>query len=393
MTKTRRSNSIGSKSSNSSRRRVVRIVKRKNKVKGYRAKPLEASRGILSKSFAASAYATGQRNREPIINAGPKMTRITHRELVATLSGTVSATVPTVTSLVLNPGLSATFPWLSTQAVGWEQYTFTKLCFEYVTRCGSTTTGSVILAPDYDVLDPPPATEQVAMSYRDSTEDVPWQDQVCQLDPSAMHPIGPRKWIRSTGIASSDLKTYDVGTLHACTLGQADTNPIGKLYVCYDVTFYVPQTTPTGASLNRSLAMFNLSSNQAFTDVTEATIVYDQTIVNDMGIVNNSGVFTLPAGSWLVTAETSASDDSNANTAYTLKVEINKDNAALTIPAISFNGCTAVGTGAQPNLSNVCSGYIVSNGTTTARVRMTWDSTAGNITATANRCRVLFRLY
>lgn len=195
----------------------------------------------------AAAYAKGLSSGEPMFM---KMSRagvvIRHRELVASITG--SATFTVAASLALNPGMAATFPWLSTQAVGWEQYRFKKLKFCYYTRTATSTPGSMLLVPDYDAADAAPASEQIASSYRDVEEEVPWIDEFsCDLDPRAMHPDGNRKFVRTGPLAANlDIKLSDVGNMFACTTDGSAIN-WGKLWVDYEVEFFVPQLPPTGA--------------------------------------------------------------------------------------------------------------------------------------------------
>ncbi len=336
--------------------------------------------------YAPAALATGQQVREPKLTANGRSTRIRHRELVSTVNGSVAFAA---TRYAVNPGLSATFPWLATQAVGWEQYRFHKLQFELFTRAPTTATGSVILAPDYDGLDATPSSEAVVTTYRDATEDAPWKNQCCRLDREAMHPMGPRKYVRSALVANSDLKTYDVGSFFVCTLGQANTDGVGKLWVEYDVEFFVPQTASGSASTNNSLAGFNLSANQALTSATVATLAFDETIVNDLGIVNSSGVLTLPSGNWEIRAEVSCSG--GTSTAASLLVAIEKDGAALAIPCESNFAVNTSGT----TLYNPCvaaTAYVTSSGSSTVRVRVTYTSVAGTLVAAGDRCRLYARI-
>jgi hypothetical protein len=194
----------------------------------------------------ASAYSTGQSSQPPRISATRDSARIVHRELVESVVGTSAYAV--ASQFPLNPGMASTFPWLSSQAQAWEQYRFNKLKFCYYTRTGSTTPGSVQLIPDYDAADLAPASEQIASSYEDVSEDVPWKDIECELRPSAMHPMGPKKFIRTGALAANlDIKTYDVGTLFVGTTDGTAVN-WGKLWVEYDVTFYSPQLNPSGSA-------------------------------------------------------------------------------------------------------------------------------------------------
>lgn len=336
----------------------------------------------VATSFAAAAYSTGQRVREPKISASARSTRIVHRELLTTIIGSVA--FANFGSYQVNPGIAATFPWLSTQASGWEQYRFHRLCFEYITRSATTAVGSVILAPDYDALDSAPSSELIATSYRDATEDVPWKDQSCVWDPLAMHPIGPKKYIRSGLVANADLKTYDVGTQHVCTTGQSGTDAIGKLWVCYDVEFFVPQTQSPSGPLNTSFAMWSLQNSQSLSTGVAATIDYDTQLINNMGIVESSGVFTLPLGNWVIRAEVSVS---GATAASTFLIEIQKNGASFAVPVQSELMTSSGITFAEL----VASAYTTSTGTDTVRVRVTYTSATGTLVATANMNRVSFQ--
>jgi hypothetical protein len=139
--------------------------------------------------------------------------------------------------------MSGTFPWLSVQAAGWEMYKFHKLKFCYYTRTGTATAGSVLLVPDYDASDPAPTTEMQASSYRDVIEEVPWIEEFsCALDAQAMMEPGNRKYVRTGPLgANLDIKTYDGGNLFVCTTDGSAVS-WGKLWVEYEVEFFVPQT-------------------------------------------------------------------------------------------------------------------------------------------------------
>lgn len=346
--------------------------------------PKARSGATQSASSAAAAYSTPLRVKEPrILSTNSKKgtnrsTRIVHRELITDIDGSVSFGVGT--ALSLNPGISTTFPWLSTQASGWEQYRFHRLDFEYITRSPTTATGSVYLAPDYDTLDSEPGTEQQIATYRDTTEDAPWKDQCCQLDPSAMFPIGPRKYIRSGLVGTSDLKTYDAGRMYVATTGQAGTDGIGKLWVSYDVEFFVPQTVSSGEAASRTMSMFNLSSTQALTSGVEATVAFDETIVNSLGIVNTTGSFVLPHGAWEILAEVQCATTTISDS----RLEIKKNGSALSPPMLTAP------TGASPiePLLHVL-GFVTSNGTDAVTIRITLVGTG--VSVAGDQCRVAFR--
>lgn len=194
----------------------------------------------------AAAYATGQKTSEPKITASRGHSRIIHRELVASIAGTTAFTI--AQTLALNPGIAATFPWLATQAVGWEQYRFNRLDFEYFTRTGSNVPGSIMLVPDYDAGDSAPLTEQIASAFEDVVEDAPWKDLCCKLRPRAMHSMGPKKFVRTGPLpAGQDIKTTDVGNLFLATTDGTAVS-WGKLWVEYDIEFFTPQLPPAGGA-------------------------------------------------------------------------------------------------------------------------------------------------
>jgi len=246
--------------------------------------------GGMAPQAAAAAYAKGQRSAEPRIRGSFRSTRISHRELVTSVSGTSAFTV--ANTFALNPGLATSFPWLSTQALGWEQYKFHRLRFCYYSRCSTATPGSMMLVPDYDAADASPATEIVASAYRDVVEEVPWVTEFCcDLDPKAMIEPGDRKYVRTTGLAANlDVKTYDSGQLFVCTTDGSATN-WGKLWVEYDVEFFVPQLPPSGSSNSPSA----------------------QTIQGAGGSISSSAIFgAVPT--YLGPAWTTASQNSNVVT-------------------------------------------------------------------------------
>lgn len=199
---------------------------------------------VKQQTSVGAAYATGQAGRAPRITRGQDFTRVQHRELVTNLTGTTAFTV--ASSLAINPGLSATFPWLSIMANAFEEYRFNSLKVEYFTRTGTNIPGSVILAPDYDAADVAPQSEQIASSYADSCEDAPWKDIVCTLPASRLNRADQNRFVRSGALgANQDIKLYDAATVHLCTVDGTAVN-WGKVWLSYDVTFRIPQLNPAG---------------------------------------------------------------------------------------------------------------------------------------------------
>lgn len=226
---------------------------------------------------AAAAYASGQKTRAPRIVANRDQSVIEHRELVTSVSGTVAFTV--AQALAINPGMAATFPWLSSQAVGWEKYKFEYLRFCYYTRTGSGVAGSVLLAPDYDAADAPPGSEAIASAYSDVAEDAPWKNIVCELNKKRLKEL----YIRTGPLAANlDVKTYDSGQLFLCVLDAAAPAAWGKLWVEYKVTLMSPQLPPQGGALLDSFMTQTLSGDVAGDDLFDGGV---PTAGSDLGLV------------------------------------------------------------------------------------------------------------
>jgi len=254
-----------------------------------RARPGE---GI--QASAAAAYATGQSQTAPLINATRDSCRIVHRELVASVTGSAAYAVPF--DFALNPGLPASFPWLATQAQSWETYRFNRLRYCYYTRTGSSTPGSCMLVPDYDAEDAIPLSEQIASSYEDVAEDAPWKDIDCDLRVAAMFSMGPKKFIRTGAVpAGTDIKTYDAGQMFVCTTDGTAVN-WGKLWVEYDVTLYTPQINPAGSGVLSAQHVTGIPTTAAFLSSTPVNSAGSSNIVTVSG---NTATFN-QAGKFLV---------------------------------------------------------------------------------------------
>lgn len=183
----------------------------------------------------------------PPIFAGKTGTRLRHREFIADISG---STTFNLSSYFLNPGLDATFPWLSNIAYNFEQYRFHGLIFEFrttsATAVSSTNTalGTVIMATDYDDLDAVFSNKQQMEAYEFSVSTVPCANAIHPIECSPRETPLPKLWVR-TGSYSSystvDPRLYDMGRFQVATTGMQAAATIGELWVSYDVEFFKPK--------------------------------------------------------------------------------------------------------------------------------------------------------
>lgn len=227
-------------------------------------------------------------------------------EYIGQLSGSVSFS--TFETIVLNPGLAAWFPWLSTQASDWQQYRFHKLSVHFITQTSTSTGGSVTIAPSYNQTQSAPNTILEALNVADAVNDVSWTNLVCVLEPSLMFPVGPRKLIRSGNVAG-DLSVYDAARIFVCTDGQPGTAIIGKLALSYDIELFGPQATslvdqptPNNMSVYLPNAVVTIP-NDVLTPLAWPLLLYNPLGVSQSGDLT---VFTPPKGCYRVWCSISA---------------------------------------------------------------------------------------
>jgi hypothetical protein len=171
---------------------------------------------------------------------------ITRREYLFDVAG---STTYSVASLADNPGLPASYPWLSSIASSYEQHETVSKTFCFETEAPTSATGVVVLSYDYDVLDAAPVDKTAALLVKDSVRTAPWQSSRLTLKGQDLKRRG-KLYVRSGTVANSDQKTYDLGRLSVSTVGQATTAIIGELWVEYVYRLHIAQQgSPPGVQV------------------------------------------------------------------------------------------------------------------------------------------------
>lgn len=311
-----------------------------------------------------------------------KSWRFKNSELIATVSGSVSFAA---NAYDVNPGIAATFPWLSVEAVQWEQYRFHRLRFRYVTRSSTATAGSVILSPDYASKDLAPTTETQAVNTADAVEDSVWKEIHCELDPNSMFPTGPRKFIRSAAIGG-DINLYDALRFYLCTVAESDTSAIGKLFVDYDVELFIPQNSPADSSGPSTMSMYLRASSQSFTNNTPAAIQWDAATYDPLRVgAPVSGVVTPPKGVYQVSWQASFLD--NTNESFQVNTYLYKNGSAVTGASTQSLAINSTGSGVNHSGQFI----VTANGTDTFSVYANCQGSAGTLTCVANTGAFLWK--
>jgi len=237
---------------------------------------------------------------------------ISNKELLGNVTGTASSSVPTFTRYSINPGLASVFTWASEAAKGFQYYQVLGLEILYVTRTNTAKVGSIMMAAMVDNSQGTPETEVDLMTLPNSREGSSWNNMKLVVSPAAIHSSAPRKLIR-TGLPSGDINLFDACSVVVATLGQGDTDQIGKLYVNYVIRLDSPvikSVTP----ISYTVASFYMSGSVGFTSGAETLVPYDTSTYNQMGITNASGLLTLSRGVYLAAVTVTWQNSSDVTT-------------------------------------------------------------------------------
>jgi len=228
--------------------------------------------------------------------AGDGGIRINHREFIGDVSSPGSAF--NLVQYSINPGLAASFPFLSTLTSAFEQYDIEGMVYEFKstsgTAVGSTNTalGVVIMATNYDVLDPPFASKVEMEAYQFATSTVPSASVLhaieCARDKSAM----PISYVRTnTAPSNSDLRMYDHGLFQIATQGQQAACVIGELWVTYSVKLMKPKLS---SPIVDRIACVDVTSN-TFTSGAKPTTLASYYAGSTFVVgYNGAGTLTVP---------------------------------------------------------------------------------------------------
>lgn len=188
----------------------------------------------------------------PVPTFGSSCIRIKNREYIGDVITSSTAGAFKIETFPLNPGLNATFPWLSKIASNFEQYMFLGVIFEYVSNSGDAITGTntalgkLIMATDYNAGNAPFNTEQQMLITEFSNFGKPAVNLLHAIECSSDQRPQLLNYVRSAAVpAGQDVKTYDLGNTSFASIGQQGTNVnVGALWVSYDVFLCKPILDP-----------------------------------------------------------------------------------------------------------------------------------------------------
>lgn len=250
--------------------------------------------------------------------------RVKHRELfLGTVNGSIAWTLQS--KVQLNPGLPSVFPWLSSLADLYDQYRVHALSFEYIPSTSTATNGDIIMSIDYDVTDPAPTSELNTSQMEGTIQDACWKRIVLNADVKAMQPES-RKYVRRFNVAG-DQRIYDLGRFYLSTINMAAATAVGKIWINYDVEFFVPD--PGTETISPLITNEYYLANQVCVNGVATTLAFTINVfLNDPLNIGSAvaGLFTPPSGVYRVTYTGYALDSISED--FTAQIYLYKNGAA-----------------------------------------------------------------
>jgi hypothetical protein len=281
-------------------------------------------------------------------NSGSKI--VTKDEYIGEVAGTSAFTT---TQYAVNPGQTATFPWLAKEALQWEKYEFVSLEFylkpEVTQYNANAAQGKVILSFDSDASDPPPLNKQEAEDVMPMADGMPYQTVTLNIPKFILHSHLDAFYVRPGNLpGSSDIKTYDLGNLFVSTTGQVQAVPMMmELRVKYTCKLMIPILENIAAApQNNQVSLFQSAAPQASGITTVAATMLLATVsYNGINAVNTTGSIVLPAGNYLLDASNTAKNATQADQLVsTLDLQYNGVSLFVTTPiADSYTSTYASG--------------------------------------------------
>lgn len=220
---------------------------------GKRLSKLVGSGDYTTNEVSVNSLINSNRSTLPSASFGSDGTevRVRRREFLSDVLTSATAGAFKNYSYSINPGLSATFPFLSQLAANYEEYCFDGLVFEFITSASpyisTSALGTVVASMEYNASSPL-FTSKFTMENSAAAVST-------RLDKSLMYGIECARgqnaqncyYVR-TGTSTVPLNSTDMGNFQlaiAPGAGVPVSSVIGELWVTYDVALKRPVLNPS----------------------------------------------------------------------------------------------------------------------------------------------------
>jgi hypothetical protein len=250
----------------------------------------------MGKIFGSGAYKMSNNkwdtsSQVPVMHSDNESVTIRHREYIGDFTGTSAFTESF--NLDINPGLAATFPYLSAIAGQFQEYRFKGLVFEYKTQSGmltgsNTALGDVMMVAQYRADAPLPTNKQQVLNEMWSVSVVPSQSGFLPIECAPKENPLRIQYVRSNVLsANQDQKLYDLANFSAYTVG-TPTNFLGELWCTYEVELFKPvMSVGAPGPFSGAAAHFSFT-----TPTTAAGFANPVTLYDDIGLTFTGNIVT-----------------------------------------------------------------------------------------------------
>jgi hypothetical protein len=267
-------------------KKPMQMPKRNKPSRGF--KSLKQESGFSENLRMEAPVAFGSMTKVSKPNLGRARTIVKHSEYIADINGSAAFTIQQ--TIFGNPGLLASFPWLSQIASAYEKYRILKIRYRFETEAPTTYTGSIFLSPEFNPQDAAPLNKLQTFQNEDTVRTVPWRG-ICCVIPAKYLKVYNDYFVRSAALAvNQDLKTYDPFVLYVCSQGQANGNLAGEIWVDYEIELLNPIGNAAGGSLLGFDALGVTSAGLTNTHIFTGLVNYSSSII---GITPTTNVMTL----------------------------------------------------------------------------------------------------
>lgn len=198
---------------------------------------------VSTNSMVSAMKASGS---IPMMHKNDQTVIVRHKEFIGEIKSSMDYQVRY--ALELNPGVGATFPWLSNIAKNYQEYRFKGVIFHYVPTSGSAIAstnnalGSIMMQTSYRATDTAPDTKRELLNEYWSTETSPAETTCHPIECNPAENPFNVQYVRQTDVPTGDnLLLYDLGRTFIATSGQqANDVVLGDLWVTYEVELKKP---------------------------------------------------------------------------------------------------------------------------------------------------------
>lgn len=180
----------------------------------------------------------------PTFGSGRVSINVKHREFLGDVISSSTAGAFSLKSYAINPGLVASFPWLS-DVVGpsFQQYRINGMTYEFRSMSSdalnstNTALGSVVMATDYDSRDVVFASKQQMENSEFGVSCKPSMNMMHAIECARNETAVSELYIRAFAVPdNADIRLYDMGRFSIATIGcQGTSVNLGELWVSYDI--------------------------------------------------------------------------------------------------------------------------------------------------------------